>query len=130
MAPLTVQDLQIWQDSVAFVKSVQGTIRHWTSPELDAVTAQVLAVSVSIPVGLADARRRDNPLQARRFAQRAIESAFELDALLMLAAELDRDVAEEITVLRQQLAMVQRRIGSFISCQEWKIRYHACADRL
>jgi four helix bundle protein len=122
MASITVQDLDIWQDSISLLKSVHSAVRSWPSKERDGIAAQALRISVSIPVSLADGRGRDDPALTRRFAQVAIGAAFELDTLLIIAAELGYQDLENISVLRHELAQLMRRIENFICSQDWKLR--------
>jgi four helix bundle protein len=122
MASITVHDLAIWGDSISLVKSVHAAVRTWPGRELDGIAAQALRASVSIPTSLADGRGRDDPAQTRRFAQIAIGSAFELDTLLIIAAELGYQDLENISTLRKELARLMRAIENFISCQGWMLR--------
>jgi len=122
MASIVVQDLDIWRDSISLVKSVHSAVRKWPGNELDGIASQTLRISVSIPASLADGRGRDDPALTRKFAQNAIGSAFELDTLLIIAAEMGYQDLENIALLRKDLAMLMRRIENFICCQEWMMR--------
>jgi four helix bundle protein len=122
MASVTVHDLDLWQDSITLVKAMRDAVQNWPCREADGLAAQALRISVAIPVSLADRRGQHDPAQGRRFAQMAIGSACELDTLLLIAAELGYQDIEEISLLRRNLAVLMRRIESFICAQEWRLR--------
>jgi len=132
MASITVQDLDLWRDSILLVKSVQSAVRSWSSKELEGIAAQALQVSVSIPASLGDGRGRSDPSQTRRFAQIALNAAFELETLLIISSELGGPDLENLSALRRDLTTLMRRLENFISTQEWLLRgrYHARAERL
>ena len=121
MTSVMVHNLDVWRDSIELVKSVHSAVRSWPL-QTDGIGAEALRISVAIPVSLADGRGRDDPAQSRRFAQIAIGSAFELDTLLIIAGELGFQDLEKISALRRDLALLMRRIASFISVQEWRMR--------
>jgi four helix bundle protein len=114
----SVHDLEIWQDSIALVKSVYLATRVWPPEELYGLVSQTRRAAISIPTNLAEGRGRQNPGEVRRFSMIARASAFELDTLLQIASDLGFHIPEG---LRSALEVLIRRITSFIRYQETKL---------
>jgi four helix bundle protein len=122
MGPKSVQDLEVWRDLIALVKSVYAATRGWPRDELYGIISQARRSAVSIPANLAEGRGRDNPSEMRRSSQIALGSTYELDTLLVIAGDLGFPESELISEIRSQLEILMRRIQSFIRCQESKCR--------
>jgi len=58
----------------------------------------------------------------RRFAQIALGSAYELDTLLIIAADAGYHDEQRLCALREELASLSRRMQSFIRYQQLKAR--------
>src|ERR1700733_13607752 len=70
--------------------------------------SQVRRAAVSIPCNLAEGRGRGTRAEMARFAHIALGSVYELDTLLLIAAELDLAGASQVTALRDRLSSLSR----------------------
>jgi four helix bundle protein len=99
---------------MAVVKESYALSGAWPKSELFGLTSQVRRAAVSIPCNLAEGRGRGTNPEMARFAQIALGSLYELDTLLLIAAELKLSDEIAITPLRDRLSVLSRQISSFI----------------
>lgn len=114
----SVENLEIWQMAVQSVKSVYVLTKDWPREELYGLTSQVRRSATSIPANIAEGVGRGTPGEAARFGQIALGSLYELDTLLLLAAELRYSSQDSVKTLREELTMLAKRTSSFIRYQE------------
>jgi four helix bundle protein len=115
--PDSVQNLQIWREGMQIVKCAYSLSGAWPRRELHGLTAQLRRAAVSIPSDLAEGVGRGTPRESARFAQIALGSAYELDTLLQLSAELGLSTPDQISGLREHLSSVVKRISRFVAYQ-------------
>lgn len=114
MGPDTVGKLEIWREGMGVVKAVYKLTAPWPKEELYGLTAQVRRAAVSVPTNIAEGIGRGTTREAAHFAQIALGSAYELDTLLRIAADLGLADAMGPSDLRQRLSSLARRISTFI----------------
>ncbi len=114
VGPSSVTNLRIWHEGMAVVKESYALSGAWPKSELFGLTSQVRRAAVAIPCNLAEGRGRGTNPEMARFAQIALGSLYELDTLLLIAAELKLSNEEVITPLRDRLSVLSRQISSFI----------------
>ncbi len=115
--PGSVQNLEIWREGMRIVRCAYSLSSAWPRRELAGLTAQLRRAAVSIPSNLAEGVGRGTPRESARFAQIALGSAYELDTLLQLSAELGFSSPDQIRGLREDLSSVAKRISKFIAYQ-------------
>jgi four helix bundle protein len=120
MGPKTIHNLGIWREGIALVKAVYELTAGWPREELYGLTSQIRRSAVSIPTNLAEGVGRRSAGDTSRFAAIALGSAYELETLLVIAAELEFSSAGELGSIREQLGALTRRISSFARYQETK----------
>lgn len=118
VGPDAMTNLQIWQEGRAIVREVYRLTRSCPKEEIYGITAPARRAAVSIPANLAEGLGRGTPGEISRFAQTALGSAYELDTLLEIAAELSYLAPADSDPLRKSLAQLTKRISAFICYQE------------
>jgi four helix bundle protein len=114
LGPSSVNNLRIWHEGIAVVKESYKLSGAWPKSEIFGLTSQVRRAAVSIPCNLAEGRGRGTNPEMARFAQIALGSLYELDTLLLIAAELKLSDETAIYPLRDRLSILSRQISSFI----------------
>jgi len=114
VGPSSVNNLRIWHEGIAVVKDSYALSGAWPKSELFGLTSQVRRAAVSIPSNLAEGRGTGTNPEMARFAQIALGSLYELDTLLLIAAELKLSDETAIGPLRDRLSVLSRQISSFI----------------
>ena len=118
IGPDAVRNLRIWQDGMMIVREVYRRTQSWPKEEIYGLTAQARRAAVSIPANLAEGLGRGTAGEVSRFAQTALGSAYELDTLLQIAAELGYLDQDDAKLLRKSLGELIKRISAFIRYQE------------
>ncbi|MGY4706913.1 four helix bundle protein [Candidatus Bipolaricaulota sp. J31] len=118
VGPDAVKNLEIWQAGMAIVREVYRVTRTWPKEEIYGLTSQVRRAAISIPANLAEGLGRGTPGEISRFAQTALGSAYELDTLLQIGAELGYLSRADADTLRGFLSQLIKRISAFVRYQE------------
>lgn len=103
---------------MAMVREVYRVTRAWPKEEIYGLTAQARRAAISIPANLAEGLGRGTPGEISRFAQAALGSAYELDTLLQIGAELGYLGQADADTLRGFLSQLIKRISAFVRYQE------------
>ncbi|MGY4706911.1 four helix bundle protein [Candidatus Bipolaricaulota sp. J31] len=103
---------------MAIVREVYRVTRTWPKEEIYGLTSQVRRAAISIPANLAEGLGRGTPGEISRFAQTALGSAYELDTLLQIGAELEYLSRADADTLRGFLSQLIKRISAFVRYQE------------
>jgi four helix bundle protein len=114
MGPSSVTNLRIWHEGMSIAKDSYSLSSAWPKSEMFGLTSQVRRAAVSIPCNLAEGRGRGSRAEMARFAHIALGSVYELDTLLLIAAELDLAGANDVTALRDRLSSLSRQISKYI----------------
>ena len=114
MGPDSVRTLRVWQEGMALVKDSYFLTSAWPKSEMFGLTSQIRRAAVSIPCNLAEGKGRGSSAAIVRFARIALGSAYELDTLLQIAAELEFTDATLVTTARQHVASLVRQLSTYI----------------
>jgi four helix bundle protein len=114
MGPDSVRTLRVWQEGMALVKESYALTAAWPKSELFGLTGQIRRAAVSIPSNLAEGKGRGPAAELARFARIPFGSAYELDTLFAIAAELEFGRAAEILALREHLSSLTRQLSAYI----------------
>ena len=114
MGPDSVRTLRVWQEGMTLVKESYALTAAWPKSELFGLTGQIRRAAVSIPSNLAEGKGRGSAAELVRFARIALGSAYELDTLLQIAAELDFGREPQLLVVRERLSSLVRQLSAFI----------------
>ena len=116
--PDSVENLQIWQESVDLVEQVYVATKAWPKEEIYGLTSQIRRAVVSIPANLTEGVGRGTRREIARFAQIALGSLYETDTLCVIAERLGYIDRDTVRRLRETVSGLCRRISSFISYQK------------
>ena len=130
--PDSVENLQIWQESVDLVEQVYVATKAWPKEEIYGLPrgirgcvhipqgrrSQTRRAVVSIPANLAEGVGRGTRRETARFAQIALGSLYETDTLCVIAERLGYIDQDTLRRLRETVSGLCRRISSFISYQK------------
>lgn len=116
--PDSVENLQIWQESVDLVEQVYVATKAWPKEEIYGLTSQIRRAVVSIPANFAEGVGRGTRRETARFAQIALGSLYETDTLCVIAERLGYIDRDTVRRLRETVSGLCRRISSFISYQK------------
>ena len=114
MGPDSVRTLRVWQEGISLVKDSYASTAAWPKSELFGLTGQIRRAAVSIPCNLAEGKGRGSSAELVRFARIAQGSAYELDTLLHIAAELEFTDSAQVLVMRKRLSSLVRQLSTYI----------------
>ncbi|MNU62906.1 hypothetical protein D3C71_521460 [compost metagenome] len=104
------RELQIWKESMTFVKSIYLLTSSMNSDEKFGLISQMNRCAVLIPSNIAEGSGRTSEKEFVRFLDIAISSSYELETQLILVSEI-YDISTESII--DQLTIIQKKIGAF-----------------
>ncbi len=104
------RELQIWKESMSFVKSIYALTNSMNVDEKFGLISQMNRCAVSIPSNIAEGSGRSSEKEFARFLDVAISSSYELETQLILVGEIYNIQVENII---DQLTVIQKKIGAF-----------------
>jgi four helix bundle protein len=116
--PESVENLQIWKESVSLVEVIYTATKAWPKEEMYGLTSQIRRAAVSIPANLAEGVGRGTRRETARFAQIALGSLYETDTLCIIAARLGYIDDDTTAGFRKMISGLCRQISRFISYQK------------
>ncbi|MEZ5337162.1 MAG: four helix bundle protein [bacterium] len=99
MDAVTYRDLIVWQRAMDFVTEIYRLTAAFPRDEMYGMTSQLRRAAVSIPSNIAEGNGRATRKDYAHFVSIALASTRELEALLLISAELgftERSVAQEL----------------------------------
>ena len=108
-----VEDLKIWQKSIALTKWVYEIVAALPTHEKYGLTSQIKRSSVSIPSNIAEGAGRNTNKDFSRFIAIALGSAFELETQFIIASELNFIDTKDIEELNLRLNKIQKMLVNF-----------------
>ena len=109
------KDLRVWQKGHAFACDAYRACMLLPASEQFGLSQQLRRAAISIPANAAEGNGRLSKRDQARFFQIAVGSSREVEALLLLARDLNLLPAEVVTPLLTQLADVQRSLSALIA---------------
>jgi four helix bundle protein len=106
------EKLQVWQKSIALVKSIYPMTQKFPKEELFGLTNQIRRSAVSVPTNLAEGVARKSNKDQAHFSTIAYSSLKELLNLLIIARELDFIPNSTYDDCRTQIDEIARMIVS------------------
>lgn len=107
------KELVAWQKSRSFVKEIYTVTQNFPKDELFGLTSQIRRCVISVPTNIAEGCGRSTDKELCRFLDIANGSAFELESLLILCADLEFISSDKFTLFNDKLQEVQKLIYSF-----------------
>ncbi len=109
-----MRSLRVWQLGICLVKDIYALTDDWPKREIFGLTSQVRRAAVSIPANIAEGKGRGSNAELVRFSRIALGSAYEVDTLLEIAAELGFPGGPQIHDLRERLSSLVRQLSTYI----------------
>jgi len=104
------KDLNVWKDSIEFVKNIYLITSKFPKNEVYGLTSQIRRSAVSIPSNLAEGAARQTKKEFSQFIFIALGSLSELKTQLIIAKEIKfinnfefNEINEKITLIRKML---------------------------
>jgi four helix bundle protein len=104
------RELQIWKESMSFVKSIYILTNSMNIDEKFGLISQMNRCAVSIPSNIAEGSGRSSEKEFVRFLDIAISSLYELETQLILVGEI---YGVPTGAIVEQLTVIQKKIGAF-----------------
>jgi four helix bundle protein len=109
------RDLQIWQKSVALVKSVYQETDHFPDNERFGLVNQMRRAAVSIPSNIAEGQARQHSGEFRQFLFIALGSIAELETQVIISQQLGFLSGTASTALQNDLLELQKMTRTLAS---------------
>jgi len=108
-----VEDLKIWQKSIALTKLVYEIVADLPTNEKYGLTSQIKRSSVSIPSNIAEGAGRNSNKEFKHFLSIANGSVYELQTKLILTIKLNLLSKESIQPALDLIIEIQKMNYSF-----------------
>lgn len=109
------RDLKVWVKSHSLALAIYEGTAAFPREETYGLTSQIRRAATSIPTNLAEGCGNSSRAEFARFLQMALNSASELEYLLLLAHELKLLHAEAYEGLSANVVEVKRMLTAFIA---------------
>ena len=107
------KNLDIWQRSMAMVKSVYVLTDTFPKTEVYGLTSQIRRAMVSIPSNIAEGCGKNSTPDFARFLDMALGSAFELETQLIVSENLGFVNSKDLQPLLEELTQIQKMINKY-----------------
>lgn len=108
-----VEDLKIWQKSIALTKTVYQLASELPSDEKYGLSSQIKRCSISIPSNIAEGAGRNSNKEFKHFLSIANGSAYELQTQLIRSIELKLTSKEKVQPVIDVCIEIQKMNYSF-----------------
>lgn len=103
--------LEIWHQSLAFVKTIYAITGVLPAHEKYGLVTQMNRSAISIPSNIAEGCSRKTAVDFSRFLEIAIGSSFELETQIEICSLLSYIDPDQYLILNTELNMIQRRLN-------------------
>ncbi len=111
---VSYQDLDVWKRGVKLVKKVYITTSGFPKSEIYGLTSQIRRAAVSFPANIAEGWGRESSKNYVQFLRNSRGSLFELDTLIIIAAELQYLSPEISSGIRKEIEELGKMLNSII----------------
>jgi len=108
-----VEDLKIWQKSIALAKQVYSVVANLPSDEKYGLSSQIKRCAVSVASNIAEGAGRNSNKEFKHFLSIANGSCYELQTQLILTYELNLIEKYKIDELLPLITEIQKMNYSF-----------------
>ncbi|MCL3780324.1 four helix bundle protein [Prolixibacteraceae bacterium JC049] len=106
------KELKVWQKSKELAVDVYKITRQFPQSETFALTSQVQRAVISISSNIAEGSGRHTDKEFARFLDIANGSAYEVESLLCISADLEFISSNQFNELSAQLSEIQKMLYS------------------
>ena len=110
----THKDLNVWQESIAFVTLIYEKTKSFPKDELFSLTSQIRRCAISIPSNIAEGAARESNKEFIRFLFISQGSISELDTQLLIANNLKFLSKEDYVLLTDKLISIRKMLAGLI----------------
>ena len=107
------KELHIWQKSRVLVNEVYLLLANFPQDEKFGIAQQMKKAAISIPSNIAEGAGRSSDKDFNKFLDIAIGSAFELEAQLYLAFDLNFISSEQLKIILLKVEELEKMIHGF-----------------
>ena len=104
----------VWQESKIFVSNIYQLTASFPQEEKFGLTNQMRRAAVSIPANIAEGAGRNTEKELRQFLNIAMGSAFEVETMLEIAADLAYIDSQQLKSSLDKITIIEKRLNSFI----------------
>lgn len=111
------RDLEVWQRSRRLVKTIYDLTKTFPKEELFGLTSQMRRAAISVPANIAEGYSRHGTKDYIHFVSIALGSSSELEALLILAEDLNyvtestaARILKDVDVLQKMLHRLRQSL--------------------
>jgi four helix bundle protein len=106
------KDLDVWKESMVFVKMIYEMTSQFPKSEAYGLTSQLRRSAVSIPTNIAEGSARNGFKELHQFIGIAMGSASEVDTLVIIAKDLGY-ITNDIESIQKQLNLVRKLLVGY-----------------
>ncbi|HNY03762.1 MAG TPA: four helix bundle protein [Bacteroidales bacterium] len=115
------KDLDVWKDSIFFVRQVYLATAAFPKAEMFSLTNQIRRAAVSIPANISEGSARRTTRDMRYFLTVSYASLNELDTLLIISLELGYLSQDEFNVLNSKIKRLNAQLSGLLKALNNKI---------
>ena len=108
------QNLQVWQDTINFHKTIVSEISKFPKEEIYAMSSQLRRASLSISNNIAEGCGRESNKELRNFLNIAMGSCKEVENMIIVARELNYIQIETYKALIQKIITIGKKLNSLM----------------
>lgn len=113
------KELEIWKKSKDIVIDIYKVTSDFPKSELYGLTSQIRRAGISISANIAEGNGKNSDAELARFINISIGSSSEVEALLIIANELEfisnddfNQISNKLTTIRKMLYSFLKRVNS------------------
>jgi len=110
----THKDLEVWKNSISFVKEVYEVTNTFPKEELFGLTNQIRRAAISIPSNIAEGAARNYNKEYLQFLYVSLGSLSELETQLIISEELNYIKKEILVKLNNKLNLIRSQLIGLI----------------
>lgn len=108
------KDLDVWKNSIVFVKRIYETTKTFPREEMYGLTNQLRRASVSIPSNIAEGAARKGKAEFKQFLYIALGSLSEVETQLIISKEINFLEKELFHSLETELITIRKMLVGLI----------------
>ena len=118
------QNIQVWQDSVAFHEQLLSVLPAFPKEELYAMSSQLRRASLSISNNIAEGCGRESQKELRNFLNIAMGSLKETESMIIVSQKLNYISNEIFTDLMQKIIIMGKKLNALMQVIYKQINYN------
>ncbi|MBS3944267.1 MAG: four helix bundle protein [Melioribacter sp.] len=108
------KDLEVWKQSIEFVKDIYERTKSFPKEELFGITNQIRRSAVSIPSNIAEGAARNHKGEFKQFLYISLGSLSELETQLIITREIKYLDDNQFVLLNEKLETVRKLLIGLI----------------